>query len=232
MNELPPREFDVSAAAQNGLLIYWRRQGEQWLEVREDQHFRWLLLDGVVQSVLQHAAASELCLPHQRLLQALLPAEAQQILHLGLGGGDLLRWLHHRYPGVQQTAVDLNAAVIDIYQQFFQQQEQPTLCCHDAFAWLKTDPMQYDLILIDLFSDDGSPAPLFQPETYQYLQQRLTPLGKVIVNLLPRTEQEWQQVRHLLACCGQAHSLQIAHYRNHLIWTEPKPAARTSPAHH
>ncbi|NCB56885.1 MAG: SAM-dependent methyltransferase [Gammaproteobacteria bacterium] len=232
MSNLPFGEFDVAAATSTGALIYWERNGEQLLEIRADRHFRWLLLDGVVQSVLQQATPGELCLPHQRILQALMPAQAAQVLHLGLGGGDLLRWLHHRYPGVQQTAIDLNAQVIDIYQRFFQQEEQPRLHCQDAFAWLGSGHQQYDLILIDLFSDDGSPAALFQSATYEHLQQHIAPDGRVIVNLLPRTEQEWQQVQHLLAGCGKVHSLRIANYRNYLIWTEPKPAARKSPARH
>ena len=219
-------EFDVAAATSNGASLYRLRCGEQELEIREDPQFRWLLLDGVVQSVLRHALPEELCLPHQHILQALLPAQARQILHLGLGGGDFLRWLHHRYPGVQQTAVDLNAPVLDIYQRYFRQQEQPALYCEDAFAWLSQHQQQYDLILIDLFRDDGSPAPLFQHETYRHLQRLLSPEGRVIVNLLPRTEQEWRRVRSLLAGCGDARSLQVANYRNYLIWTEPRPAAR------
>ncbi len=218
--------FDVASAGDAGQLIYWLRHGEQLLEVREDRQFRWLLLDGIVQSVLPRAQPSEICLPHQRILQALMPAQARQVLHLGLGGGDMLRWLHHRYPDVQQTAVDLNAAILEIYQQFFRQEERPQLYCQDAFVWIKQAPTQYDLILVDLFCDDGSPAPLFQPASYQALQQCLAENGKVIVNLLPRTEQEWQQVHLLLSCCGEVRSLRVANYRNYLIWSEPKPEAR------
>jgi 16S rRNA (adenine1518-N6/adenine1519-N6)-dimethyltransferase len=98
MNAFPAVEFDVTTASVAGALIYWQRKEEQSLEVREDTEFRWLLLDGVVQSVLRHTAPDELCLPHQQILRALLPAHAEQVLHLGLGGGDFLRWLHHRYP--------------------------------------------------------------------------------------------------------------------------------------
>lgn len=220
MNQLC--EFDVATANDAGALIYWQRKDEQSLEVRDDAQFRWLLLDGVVQSVLRHNAPDELCLPHQQILRALLPAHAEQVLHLGLGGGDFLRWLHHRYPGVQQTAVDLNRQVIDIYQRFFQQMEQPQLYTQDAFGWLHEHSQQYDLILVDLFSDDGSPAPLFHADTYQQLQNKMTTNGRIIINLLPRTDQEWQRVQQLLNRCGDAHSVQIAGYRNYLIWTEPK----------
>lgn len=63
MNAFPAVEFDVTTASEAGALIYWQRKEEQSLEVREDTEFRWLLLDGVVQSVLRHTAPDELCLP-------------------------------------------------------------------------------------------------------------------------------------------------------------------------
>lgn len=84
MNAFPAVEFDVTTANEAGALIYWQRKEEQSLEVREDTEFRWLLLDGVVQSVLRHTAPDELCLPHQQILRALLPAHAEQVLHLAV----------------------------------------------------------------------------------------------------------------------------------------------------
>jgi spermidine synthase len=58
------------------------------------------------------------------------------------------------------------------------------------------------------------------------LQQRLRPEGKIIINMLPRTDQEWRRVQQLLSCCGEVRSVQIAGYRNYLVWTEPKPVAK------
>jgi len=219
-------EFDVSQANNAGQLIYWQRSEEQSLEVRDDQKHRWLLLDGIVQSVLRHQTPTTLCLPHQQILQALLPAHAAQVLHLGVGGGDFLRWLHERYPGVNQTAIDLNQHVLAIYLRFFQQEERPSLHSQDAFIWLAETSQQYDLILVDLFSDDGSPAALFHSTTYQNLQRCLQLNGKIIINMLPRTDQEWHRVQQLLSCCGEVRSVQIAGFRNYLVWTEPKPATR------
>ena len=123
-------------ANSRGDVVYWKRCHEQRICVREDNDYRWLLSDEVIQSVLAKDLPTELTLPHQVMLQAICPAHVRQILHLGLGGGDLLRWCHFRYPNVKQTAVELNPDVVTIYQNFFQQQESPTLVIGDAFHFL------------------------------------------------------------------------------------------------
>ncbi len=225
------KRFDVMDASSRGHVVYWKQCHEQRLCVREDHEFRWLLSDSVIQSVLVRDLPSELTLPHQIVLQAICPAHVRQILHLGLGGGDLIRWCHYRYPAVKQTAVELNPDVVNIYQNYFQQQESPTLVVGDAFHFLSETNAQFDLIILDVFAIDGAPAPIFHAETYLQLKRCLTETGQVIVNLLPRTENERLQVLDLMkAQLGSVQSLQVAEYRNHLIWSTP--ATKTSPDHH
>lgn len=223
-------EFEVDNANQRGQLSYWFHSQGPCLSVREDEHYRWLLLDDVVQSVRQKACPENLCLPHQHLLQTLFPTHLDSILHLGLGGGDFLRWCHFRYPAIRQTAVDLNADIVRLYQTYFQGDETPDLHVADAFRFLNETTAQYDLVVIDLFADDGAPAALFRAETYASLQRCLPTSGRVIVNLLPRTPQEVVQIQQLLRPWGDVAHIQVAQYRNHLIWTTP--ATRKSPDRH
>ena len=218
--------FDVSDATTRGHLMYWKQCNEQRLSVREDQNHRWLLSDEVIQSVFVKDQPSALTLPHQVILQTLCPANVEHILHLGLGGGDLLRWCHYRYPDVKQTAVELNPDVVNIYQDYFQQQEQPILVIGDAFQFIAETNAQFDLIILDVFAIDGAPAPIFHANTYLQLKRCLTETGRIIINLLPRTENERIQVIRLMQQqVGHVQSLQIAEYRNHLIWSTP--ATRT-----
>lgn len=228
------RGFLIAEASQTGQLRYWYHDSNNRLEIRDTPDYRWLLQDQVVQSVMARHSPTALCLPHQQALEPHLHQRTvRHALHLGLGGGDLLRWVHLHYPDVQQTAIDINPHMLELYQQFFQQTEQPDLHCTDAFAFLAQTSSQYDLIVVDLFSDDGSPALLFHDETYGNLQRCLLPHGLLVINLLPRTEQEWQCVADLLARhfpCWQ--QIPLPDYRNHLLLAEAIPATRTSPDHH
>lgn len=218
--------FDVADATSRGHVLYWKQWHEQRLCVREDQTYRWLLCDGVLQSVLVRKNPAELTLPHQMVLQAICPAHATKVLHLGVGGGDLIRWCHERYPGVSQTAVELNPDIVSIYQDYFQHDEAPELITDDAFQYLALTHSGFDLIILDVFANDGAPAPVFVPETYQKLKNCLMSEGQIIINLLPRTENERLQVLSLLKeHIGTVQSIQVAEYRNHLLWATP--ATRT-----
>lgn len=219
MSAIP--DFDVADADARGQLTYWFHSQGPCLSVREDEHYRWLLLDQVVQSVCQKACPEILCLPHQHLLQTLFPTHLNSILHLGLGGGDFVRWCHYRYPAIRQMAVDLNAEIVRLYQTYFQSEERIELAVADAFRFLQETQSKYELVIIDLFADDGAPAALFRAETYQNLLKCVPASGRVIVNLLPRTSQEILQIQRLLRPWGEVAHIQVAQYRNHLIWTTP-----------
>lgn len=220
--------FSVAQANEAGQLLYWFRDHYNRLEVREDLKFRWLLQNQTVQSVMLRQNPCDLCLPHQQaMLPALQARRYKQALHLGLGGGDLVRWLHLHVPGIRQTAVDVNSQMIELYQKFFRQHENPELICADAFAFLASTSKHFELITVDLFNDDGSPAPLFRNETYQHLSTCLKPQGQMILNLLPRTETELQQVLSLMEqYIGETESIHLAGYRNHVLIAEARPATK------
>ncbi len=163
--------------------------------VQQNSAHRWLEIDGVVQSAMVRTAPQQLCLPHQQAIANLLPARAERILELGLGGGDIGRHLLGRWPEASLDSVDLDAEVISLYRDFFMttgSAERQCLHQADALAFLLGQGGDYDLILVDLFSQDGNPPLLFSPHFYQALASRLR--GELIINLLPRTGRERDQV--------------------------------------
>ncbi|MGS3143790.1 spermidine synthase [Aeromonas sanarellii] len=165
--------------------------------VLENARHRWLELDGVVQSAMSLSQPSHLCLPHQRSIAERLPERAGRILELGLGGGDLTRHLAARWPEARHDCVDLDDEILTLFQQFFLPPTGGTPRLHhaDALHFLLENREQYDLVLLDLFSQDGNPLLLFQTPLYRALAQRLC--GTLIVNLLPRTRLEQDQALKL-----------------------------------
>ncbi|MGL4251030.1 MAG: spermidine synthase [Aeromonas sp.] len=207
-------------------LLHLSVKPQRRLTVQENGQHRWLEIDGVVQSAMSLVDPGALCLPHQRVVACLLPEQASRILELGLGGGDLTRYLCQRWPSVSHECVDLDEEVLTVYQQFFQHSQHdecvaPALHLADALAFLEQSEQQYDLILLDLFSQDGNPLLLFQERLYRVLAPRLS--GTLIINLLPRTELELTHALTLIEqWIGPATPYPVAGFINIIVHVTPR----------
>lgn len=188
------------------------------LSVLENARHRWLEIDGVVQSAMSLADPAALCLPHQQLIAECLPERAYRILELGLGGGDLTRHLAARWPEARHECVDLDKEILTLFRQFFLPPSIPEPRLHhaDALRFLQESGEQYDLVVLDLFSQDGNPLLLFQAPLYQALAQRLS--GTLIINLLPRTRLEQEQALRLAQeWVGPTQAHIVPGYRNLIL---------------
>ncbi|WP_434665056.1 spermidine synthase [Aeromonas sp. NJAU223] len=205
-------------------LLHLSVKPERRLSILENGQHRWLEMDGVVQSAMSLAQPERLCLPHQRSIAVHLPERANRILELGLGGGDLTRHLAARWPEAEHDCVDLDAEILTLFQQFFQPSalRAPRLHQADALHFLLQHQERYDLVLLDLFSQDGNPLLLFQAPLYQALAQRLA--GTLIINLLPRTQLEQAQALRLAReWVGPTELHAVPGYRNVILHTTREP---------
>ncbi|MGL5200519.1 MAG: SAM-dependent methyltransferase, partial [Aeromonas veronii] len=83
---------------------------------------------------------------------------------------------------------------------------------------------QYDLILLDLFSQDGNPLLLFQERLYRALAPRLN--GTLVINLLPRTELELTHALTLIEqWIGPATPYPVAGLINVIVHVIPRDQA-------
>ncbi|MGL5029861.1 MAG: spermidine synthase [Aeromonas sp.] len=223
------------------LILHRSTQAGRQLTVQENAEHRWLEIDDVVQSAMSLRNPAALCLPHQHQIAALLPTQGEQILELGLGGGDLTRYLQHRWPQAQHHCVDLDEEVISLYRRFFQPPQQgnsdgygdgdgPILHHADALRFLEHSEQQFDLILLDLFRHDGNPLQLFQQQLYHALAPRLA--GTLIVNLLPRTAIELKQALTLLErWIGPTTTYHVPGYVNVIARAHARHTSRHIPHH-
>lgn len=207
-------------------LLHLSVQPRRRLSVQENAHHRWLEIDGVVQSAMSLNDPAALCLPHQQVIACLLPQQADNILELGLGGGDLTRHTRRRWPAARHECVELDEEVITLYRQFFQHPGEednraPQVHQADALAFLEQSEASYDLVLLDLFSQDGNPLQLFQERIYRALAPRLS--GDLIVNLLPRTRLELSQALLLLEqWVGPTTPYPVPGFINVIVHTRPR----------
>ena len=102
-----------------GQIIYYH-QGDELLSVNENQYYRWLCFDDVVQSVMLKSKPWRLTLPHQTaLMLPLLFLQPEKVVELGLGGGNLARFLKHYLPQLQLYTIEYSQSVIDCFSQYF-----------------------------------------------------------------------------------------------------------------
>lgn len=87
------------------------------------------------------------------MLLSLAFAPCDDVLILGLGGGSLVRAVHHFCRGSSITVVEIRPAVVELAFKYFLMPSSSTikLVSGDAKNYLTTTERKYDLIFADLF---------------------------------------------------------------------------------
>jgi hypothetical protein len=87
---------------------------------------------------------------------------AVRLLHLGLGGGTLLRLLAHNLLGCHQKAVELDEGIVAVFKPLMPLVPTFELCVGDALKIQReANELAWDGIFIDIFDADNRLPPLF-----------------------------------------------------------------------
>lgn len=123
-----------------GQLVYLSNDQDQ-ISIYQNAHYRWLMFDDVIQSVMLLRAPKQLTLPHQyAVLMPLLFFKPKSIIELGLGGGNLSRFIQALAPDISVKSVELSQQVITCYNNYFKAEDCTLITEHtDAMSWLTQD---------------------------------------------------------------------------------------------
>ena len=100
--------------------LVWFKPGPPRLELTEEGPFLCLYLDGIMQSKMnQLAPAATLSAHLVPILHSLQQLKPEAVLQLGLGGGDINRFITTVLPNTHLQTVELSPHVIEAYQRFF-----------------------------------------------------------------------------------------------------------------
>jgi len=127
---------------EKGKLLYlsqsYDNQSSDAISISENNYFRWIAFGDVIQSVMHKRKPWLLTLPHQTMmLLPLLFFKPQKIIELGLGGGNLARFLKHLSDDINFSSVECNQAVIDSFEQYFNPEQASITIVHNrAEDWL------------------------------------------------------------------------------------------------
>jgi spermidine synthase len=159
----------------------------QQVRVRDDELFRYLVLDRTFHAVMWKADPQTLFLPYSQLFVGALAytPEPKRGLILGHGGGSLAKWLAMVWPQLELDIVELDPTVVRMAETYFDYQPPANhfVYVKDARAFLRTTPRTYDVIWVDVFARHLIPFHLTTAEFFAELRAHLNPEGVLAVNL-------------------------------------------------
>lgn len=153
----------------------------------------------VVQTVIDRERPHRLQHGYAQTMMAgmLYRPQAESVLLVGLGGGALVRYINHAFPGVRLDVVEIDPAIVRVAREYFGVAEGPRtrIIVADGHDYLRRASERYDLILLDAYLDPGPltdaagyPLTLKTSAFYGALHERLKPGGMVLFNLLDGKE--------------------------------------------
>lgn len=167
--------------------LYQEETPYQQLRVRDDDLFRYLILDRTFHAVMWKVDPVELYLPYSQLMLAsvaLVPQPTRALI-LGHGGGSLAKWLGRHWPELEVDLVEVDPSVVRVAERYFGYGASPRHHVHvkDARAFLRGTTGQYDLIWLDVFARHLIPFHLTTQEFFRELHAHLSPDGILAINL-------------------------------------------------
>lgn len=125
----------------------------------------------------------------------------KNILVLGLAAGSVVETLVEevKFRG-QIHGVDIDKDVIEIGRQYFNLDKIKNLhiFLSDAQDYIKTTPIKYDSVIVDIFQDDQMPAFLFAPAFFSQLKKILNKKGVILFNTIVKTKAEAQRNQNFI----------------------------------
>lgn len=159
----------------------------QQVRVRDDDLFRYLILDRTFHAIMWRVDPVELFLPYSQLMVAALalPSAPQRGLILGHGGGSLAKWLARYWPDLELDIVEVDPSVVRVAEQYFGYKAPPAhhIYVKDARAFLRATDARYDVIWLDVFARHLIPFHLTTQQFFTEVRSHLNPYGVVAVNL-------------------------------------------------
>jgi spermidine synthase len=144
-------------------------------------------LSGFVQSTMLLADPEALVSSYTRQMMGflLLQERPTRILLIGLGGGSLVKYCHRHLQSARITAVESNAGVIALRDEFHIPPDDDRLrvVLEDGYAFLRRLKPQAEVILVDAFTRFGIAPVVATPEFIERAHRALSLDGVLVMNI-------------------------------------------------
>ena len=109
-------------------------------------------------------------------------ATVKTVLMLGLGGGSAVRELQDRFRGCAITVVEWDPAMIALYHELHPKSAPIVILEGDATILIPSMAQKFDLVIVDLFKGNETPAQLGDHPMVQAIANVVAPNGFCLLN--------------------------------------------------
>lgn len=140
-----------------------------------------------VQSEMRLDAPDELVLGYTRTMMGFLlfNPRPSHIAMIGLGGGSLAKYCYATLPDTRITVAEIDPDVIALRDRFFIPRDDARLNvrCIDGAEFVRDAINEYDVLIVDGFTEHGQPPGLSTQRFYNACHDCLTTNGVMVANL-------------------------------------------------
>jgi spermidine synthase len=176
------------------------------LVVSEERGVRHLHIGGeAIQSAMRMDDPWALELDYTRCMMAFLlfHAAPRRALMIGLGGGSLAKYFHRRLPGLRTLVVESDERVIATARALFHvPADDARLAIEHGDGVQALAPECCDLLVIDGFDDEATPAALVSQAFFDAAWRSLEAPGAMVVNFMdddPHLDRNLQRIERAFA---------------------------------
>lgn len=150
---------------------------------RENIRVRELLIDGLVQGGVDMNSGLS-TYEYAYFLQFLpysINPDMKNALMIGMGAGIIPKWLEQQ--GIITDVVDIDSEVFELAKKWFDAVPKGNYFVEDARYFLSQNTVPYDLVVLDVFTGDATPAHLLSQQSMALIKKQLSSQGLVAINL-------------------------------------------------
>jgi spermidine synthase len=181
----------------------WARAGELRTQLLDESYPKPFVVDDgksrflyfnvrLMQSEMSLQAPNDLAIRYTQKMMAFLlfQPKPKRLVLIGLGGGSLIKFCHHRLPGTHLTAVELDPHVIAFRDTFLVPADGPRLQVlqADGAAYIAEAEKGIDVLLVDAFDKTGFAPSLANREFFENAYAKLSGNGVMVINLAGEKE--------------------------------------------
>ena len=114
----------------------------------------------------------------------------EDLLILGMGSGTYARQCLHYFGKMNIRGVEIDEKITELARKYFDEPEEAEVIAYDGRAYIDSDRLRYDVIMVDAYQDITIPFQMSSREFFTSVRDHLKDGGVMVVNMNMRSRAE------------------------------------------